>query len=162
MSDRVEWFQVTIPAGTPQSAPVTIPCVFQQGEVVEIDIKVPPGPSGSLGFFIAAGGSQYVPRTSGSFVMPDNDFIRWPLSNAINSGSWAVTGFNTGLYNHTIQVSFQINEIDQSATTGTQPTGASSAALASALPLATFAAVAPADPLSPDALVASVPADTVT
>lgn len=157
MSDRIEWFSITVPAGTPKSAPVTFPCVFQQGYVIEVDIKVPPGPTGNLGFFIAAGGSQYIPRTIGSFVMPDNDYITWPLTNAIDSGSWAVVGFNTGIYDHTIQVGFQINELG-TAHLSSANTVVSSSDLIPAEALAPTVTSSPLlDPLSPDFLLTTVP-----
>lgn len=111
MVDRIEWFEFTIPANTLQSAPVSFPMKFNFGEVIEIDIKVPSGPAGNLGFFISAGGSQYIPRTFGSFIFPDNDYIQWQVSNAINSGSWGLTAFNTDVWPHVIQVSFQVDEI---------------------------------------------------
>lgn len=118
MADRVEWFTVTIPANTRQTAPVSFPLVFNQGTVTEIDVKVPPGPAGNIGFFIAAGGSQYLPRTFGSFIVPDDDYFTWPIANAINSGSWACVAFNTDVVAHTIQVSFQVNEIQASPNLG--------------------------------------------
>jgi|SRR5215469_709969 len=133
MSDRIEWFTVTVPAGTPVNAPITFPCVFQQGEVTEIDVNVPPGPSGNVGFFIAAGGSQYVPRTIGSFVVVDDKYLTWPLTNAVTSGSWAVVAYNTGSVPHTLQVGFQINETGAGQTTSGQIIGQSSAELRAAL-----------------------------
>ena len=114
MADRIEWFEFTIPANTPQSAPVSFPMKFNFGTVVEIDVKVPPGPAGNMGFFISAGGSQFIPRTFGSFIFPDSDYLTWPVANAINSGSWGLTAFNTDVWAHTIQVAFQINEVQGS------------------------------------------------
>lgn len=111
MSDRLEWFSVTVPANTAKTAPITKSLAFLQGQVVEIDVKVPPGPSGNVGFFISAGGTQYVPRTRGSFVVPDNDYFTWPLINAINSGAWSITAYNTDIFPHTIQIGFQVNEL---------------------------------------------------
>src|SRR5579864_2418038 len=111
MVDRIEWFDLTIPANTLQSAPVSFPCVFNFGEVVEIDVKVPPGPAGNVGFYITAGGSQFIPRTRGIFIEPDDDYFTWPVTNAINSGSWGVVAFNTDVWPHVIQLSFQINEV---------------------------------------------------
>lgn len=95
---------------------MTFKTTFAQGDVVEIDVKVPPGPSGNVGFFIGAGGSQYVPRTSGSFVVPDNDYMVWAIANAINSGSWSVVAFNTDLYPHLLQIAFHVNELIPSPT----------------------------------------------
>ena len=116
MADRLEWFDLTIPAGVTKAAPMTFKTTFAQGDVVEIDVKVPPGPSGNVGFFIGAGGSQYVPRTSGSFVVPDNDYMVWAIANAINSGSWSVVAFNTDLYPHLLQIAFHVNELIPSPT----------------------------------------------
>ncbi len=111
MADRIEWFSVIVPAGTPKAASITYPMKFFQGTVIEVDIKIPPGPAGNVGFYIAAGGSQYIPRTVGSFVIPDGDYLVWPMANAINSGSWALVAYNTDAWPHLIQVSFQVNEI---------------------------------------------------
>ncbi len=156
MADRLEWFDVVIPAGTPIAAPVTIPMVFPDGEVTEIDVKVLDGPSGLVGFQIMAGGSQYVPRTLGAFVRPNDDYFTWPMANAINSGSWGLIGYNLDIWDHNIQVGFQVNDrgLSQSATQAGVGTSSSVAfAAATAVQSAAFAAT---DPLSPDSLIASV------
>lgn len=127
MSDRIEHFEATIPAGTPKSAPVSFPMIFQQGYVTEIDIKIPSGPSGFMGFFIGAGGSQYIPRTPGSFIIDNDKDIAWPIHNAINSGSWSITGYNTDLFAHTVYVTFHVNEIEPYGRAFDRGIGASSA-----------------------------------
>lgn len=129
MSDRIEWFTVNVPAGTLSTAPITVPCIFQQGLVTEIDISVPPGPAGNVGFFIVAGGSQYVPRTPGSFVIVDDVYLEWPLGKAITSGSWAVTAYNTDTFAHVLQVGFQIDEVGAALDSTGSMIGASSASL---------------------------------
>lgn len=159
MADRLEWFQVTVPAGTPKSAPVVIPCVFNDGDVIEIDVKVPPGPQGNVGFFIGAGGSQYVPRTPGSFIMPDNDYFTWPLANAINSGSWSVTAFNTDVFDHTFQVAFQVNEQGTAHMSSVSLLPSASSAIPATVTSPDLTALPSVDPLSPDALIASLPPD---
>lgn len=159
MSDRLEWFSVTVPANTPVATPVVIPCVFNQGLVIEIDVKVPPGPQGNLGFFIGAGGSQYVPRTRGSYVVPNRDYFIWPIANAVSSGSWSVTAYNTDIFAHTIQVAFHVNEDPPISANPQLSPGASSASLPG---IATGPAVAQPsvpDPLSADVLISSVPPD---
>jgi len=156
MADRTEWFEITVPAGTPIAAPLTFPCVFQEADVVEIDVKVPPGPSGQLGFFIGAGGSQYVPRTRGSYVIPDDDYFTWPLQNAINSGSWSVTAYNTGNYQHTIQVFFHVNETGIAHLMPTSQLQGASGALDLAVSTLQPSPGLPLDPLSPDFLIASL------
>lgn len=156
MSDRLEWFTVTIPAGTPISSPQVTPLVFNYGDVVEIDIKVPPGPGGNVGFFIGAGGSQYVPRTVGSYIIPDDDYFTWAMDNAVNSGSWSITAYNTDIYDHTIQVGFQVNEIGNAHITPSSAPATSTDLLNSAVAIAAPDTSASIDPLSPDALLASI------
>lgn len=159
MSDRIEWFTVTVPPGTAIASPLVASCVFQQGDVVEVDVIVPRGPAGLLGFFIGAGGSQYIPRTAGSFIVPDGIYFTWPLRNAINSGSWSVTAYNLDIFPHTLQVGFQINELSQSVSDASGGTGASSAILASAALAVPAGIPGGADPLSPDFLLSTLPTD---
>lgn len=159
MADRLEWFDVTISPNTPMAAPVVIPCVFEQGIVTEIDVKVPPGPNGNVGFFIGAGGSQYVPRTAGSFVMPNNDYFVWPIDNAIISGSWSVTAYNIDVFPHTIQVAFQIDEIGTAHLVPAPTVSDSSSSIPDSVTSPDVSQVPAIDPLSADFLIASLPAD---
>lgn len=159
MADRIEWFNVTVPAGTLKTAPVVIPCVFPQGDVTEIDVKVPPGPQGNVGFFIGAGGSQYVPRTRYAFIMPDADYFTWPMQNAINSGSWSVTAYNTDVFDHAFQVFFQVNENPPIVSPQGQAATSSSAGIPASVTASPAGLVAATDPLSADALIASVPSE---
>jgi hypothetical protein len=159
VADRLEWFAVTIPAGTPKNAPVVVPCVFNDGEVIEIDVKVPPGPSGNVGFFIGAGGSQYVPRTAGAFIVPDDDYFTWPLANAITSGSWSVTAYNTDVFDHTIQAGFQVNETGTAHMSQVSLLPSSSASLPADITSPDLTSVPAIDPLSMDFLLSQVTSD---
>lgn len=159
MADRYEWFDVTIPANTPANAPVTFPMVFADGEVTQITAKILDGPSGLVGFNIQAGGSQYVPRTAGSFIRPNDDYFVWPVANAINSGSWGLAGFNTDIWDHAIQVGFQINDRGLSLSTAQEKIGTSSATLIAAGTSSPPSSVPLQDPLSPDSILASVNPD---
>lgn len=115
MADRIEWFDITVPAGVSANAPQTFSLKFNQGEVAQIEVKVPPGPAGNVGFYIQAGGSQFIPRTRGVFIIPDNDYLVWPQHNAITSGAWAIVAYNTDVFAHLLQVSFQVNEVTANA-----------------------------------------------
>lgn len=159
MADRIEWFTITVPAGTAISAAITFPCEFSQGDVIEIDVLVPAGPSGLVGFYITAGGSQYVPRTTGQFVKPDDIYFTWPMHNAINSGDWGVVAYNTDIYDHTLQFVFQVNELNDAGVTSPTALGASSAAIPASV--IAPAALPPSilDPLSPDFLATTIPAN---
>jgi hypothetical protein len=162
MADRLEWYDVTIPAATPISAPVTIPLVFLDGEVIEIDVKVLDGPCGSVGFRINAGGSQYVPRTLGAYIRPNDDYFAWPLANAINSGSWGITAYNLDSWDHNLQVGFQVNEVGMSATLASQGVGQSSQTALAAVSVTPATVTPSSDPLSPDSLLASVNPDIMS
>lgn len=162
MSDRLEWFNVTVPAFTPKATPLVSPLVFQQGEVTEINIKILDGPCGTVGFFLMCGGTQYIPRTPGSFVIPNDDYLVWPVTNAGNHGSWGMTSYNTDTWPHLIQVGFHVLEDTNPAVTIAASTGATvnsvTASLGQIEPL-------PAEPgdLSLDALLNSTPlGSTVT
>src|SRR5258708_40267190 len=134
--------------------------VWRDGEGAELDCKVLDGPAGVVGFQIMGGGSQYVPRTLGTFVRPNDDYFTWLMANAINSGSWGLIGYNQDIWDHNIQVGFQVNDrgLSQSATQA--GVGVSSSIALNAATAVQASAVAALDPLSPDSLIASVdPAD---
>lgn len=119
MVDRVQRYDITIPAQTLQTALLTTPMKFFQGEVTQINVKVPPGPAGNVGIYIAAGGTQYIPRNAGTFVIPDDDDLIYPVTNAIDSGDWALVGYNTDVNDHLIQVEFFVNELPIPGTVST-------------------------------------------
>lgn len=163
MSDRLEWYDITVPANTPRATPATFPLVFQQGVVTEIDIKILDGPCGTLGFFIAAGGSQYIPRTVGSFVIPNDDYLVWPVENAITSGSWALVAYNIDSFTHLVQVAFHVKETDYAAMIAVNQAGSSADAVTSALSVVSPDITNLPDALSADALINSTPlGSTVT
>ena len=116
MADRIEWFDIVIPANTPVNNLHVANLSFKQATVLEIDVIVPPGPAGNVGFYLTAGGSQALPRTPGSFIISDDQFFQWQTSNYINSGQWGMAGYNLDFQDHTIQVGFQLNEIVYSPT----------------------------------------------
>lgn len=112
MASEIRSFQPVIPAGTPTTAPVTRAMVFDTNVVERIDIRVPPGPNGLVGFRIAAGGTQIIPYAAGQWLVASDQLISWPLSDQIESGSWALIGYNLGAYAHTIYVTFLLRPPD--------------------------------------------------
>lgn len=159
MSDRLEWFGITVPPATPIASPVTVPMVFLQGEVVEIDVKILDGPCGTVGFFITAGGSQYVPRTQGNYIVPNDDYFTWPMQNAINSGSWGLTAYNLDSWPHLIQVAFQVNEIGTPSAVAAANASSSIDTLTAALSQTQPSVSGLPDGLSLDSLLNSLPSD---
>jgi hypothetical protein len=81
--------------------------------VVEIDIVVPHGPAGFMGFAIGAAGVPVFPEASGQWIVTDDQRITWPLEDAIDSGAWEFFGYNTGSYAHTVYVTFQCDLVQE-------------------------------------------------
>jgi hypothetical protein len=110
MSDELLQFTCTIPPGTPISAPVTIPMSMQLWEIESVDVEVPSGPSGLMGFYLAVGDEPWIPHDVGEWIVWDNQSSSWTLSNQPTSYGWNLVGYNTGVYPHNVTVRFHVNE----------------------------------------------------
>lgn len=155
MADRVEWFDVLVPAQTLLPTTFTQHLRFLQGWVRKIDAKILDGPVGLMGFYIASGGSRLIPRTNATFIRPNNDYFQWPIRNAINSGDFAITAYNSDIWDHSIQVGFEIDELGATDVSAPSVAGASSTAALAAVPALTDSSTAAFDPLSPDSILAA-------
>jgi hypothetical protein len=111
VTDREELFEVTIAAGTLQSAPTTAAMSFVDGIVTGVEFVVPPGPSGRVGFALFYGGVRQLPRTDGAFYVTDDEVIRRSLTGFPSGSRWQLVGFNTDIFPHTIEVRFLIDEL---------------------------------------------------
>lgn len=106
MAVEVYEFALTIPAGTAKAAGFSLPMAMPTRKVDQIDVRVPPGPRGEVGWGIGAGGTIVLPQGGGSFFVMDDQFRPFVLDDAITSGAWVFFGYNTGTFNHTIYVTF--------------------------------------------------------
>jgi hypothetical protein len=111
MADRVEWFDVTVTAGTAKASAVESDVSFDQGEVVAIEITIPDGHAGLTGIALLQAHSQIIPNTSGSFIIGNDRTISWDLHNYLNNGNWSVRCYNTDVYDHMFHVAFLVNEL---------------------------------------------------
>lgn len=109
MAREVRTFPVTIPAGTAITSPQVTAMTMPARVVEALEIQVPPGPRGEVGFRIGAAGVQLLPFQLGQWLVCENEIIRWALEGFHDSGSWEFTGYNTGLYPHTITTRFLLN-----------------------------------------------------
>lgn len=108
MAQEVRSFTVTIPAGTQIAAGFTADLSFPARQVQGLEILVPPGPRGVMGFAIGAAGVPVIPIQRGTYIVTDDDKIVWPLEGFWDSGSWTLFGYNTGRYPHSIEVRFLV------------------------------------------------------
>lgn len=137
MASEIRAFQVTIPANTPQSAPFVQAINFPPRTVTQVDWKVPPGPSGLMGWALSIAGQPVIPNNPGAFIVADNQLQSWPLTGFPDQGQWQVTGYNTDIYPHTVYLTFLL---ELNAAPSGQPAQISNADLSSPLPGAQLAA----------------------
>lgn len=137
MAQYVLQFSATIPPDTPQDAPVTVDLPLDNWNVEQIDLEVPAGPAGLMGFYVANNGVQWIPATPGSWLVWDDVQNSWAFTDQPNASGWAIVGYNTGTYDHSVVVRFHVN-------TTVPPTAAATA------PTVTFVStgVAAADPVT--------------
>ena len=117
---EVRTFAVTIPAGTPETAPVTQDIFMPVREVTSVGWKVPPGPSGLMGWRLTMSGGTAVIPTGGGWVVADDQDDTWPLQDLPDSGAWEVTGYNTGAFPHTVYLTFLLDLVTGEAVTTPQ------------------------------------------
>jgi hypothetical protein len=115
MADEIRQFEVTIPAGTAVDSPGVYDISFPPRIVTQMNIRVPPGPSGLVGFRVTMAGNPVIPINPGEWIITDNDNIQWPMSGYPDSGAWEVTGYNTDLYDHTIYFTVLLDQVGSTA-----------------------------------------------
>ena len=98
-----------VPAGTPQTAPQVTSIVFPEREVVAVSWRVPPGPSGLMGWALTSAGTPVIPIQPNTYIVTDDQAATWDLEGYMDSGNWQVTAYNTGIYPHTVYLTFQLD-----------------------------------------------------
>lgn len=111
MAERIETPAVTIAANTAIAAPQTTAFAWNDGIVEHIDVRVPPGPSGLVGFRILHSGQQVIPFRSTDWVIADDETLPWDLQNFPTGNKWSVRAYNLDLYPHTLYFRVLIREL---------------------------------------------------
>jgi hypothetical protein len=109
--DEIHAFTVTIPAGTPIDALYVESLPLNLYSVTQIDLNVPPGPSLTMGFYLALSGQQWIPWEQGQFIVRDNWDAQYPLTNQPTSSGWELHGYNLGVYDHSVTVTFHLDAV---------------------------------------------------
>jgi len=109
VAQEVREFAVLVPHGTPLAAPVTVNISFPSRIVTSITYKVPPGPSGKMGWSLTSAGTPVIPIQRNTYIVTDNQSDTWNLEGYLDSGNWQVTAYNTGVYDHTVYLTFQLD-----------------------------------------------------
>lgn len=122
MALRVFQFACTITAGTPRTAPLTIPIDLDNWELESLDLEVPAGPSGLMGFAVFNNGVQWIPASVGAFLVWDDTNQSWFMQDQPNASGWSIVGYNDGFYDHTVTVRFHVNPPAVATPAATPPT----------------------------------------
>lgn len=122
MAYRILPFVATIPAGTLQAAPITIDLDLDNWVIEALDLEVPPGPAGLMGFQVFNNGVAWVPYGGGEWLVWDDVKERYQLTDQPNASGWQVVGYNTGTYNHVVILRFHVNPVTNAQTVPAVPT----------------------------------------
>lgn len=159
MAQEIRQFAVTVPAGTPMAAPQTTAIVFPERTVTAISYRVPPGPSGTMGWALTSAGTPVIPIQPNTWVVADDQSETWPLTGYLDSGNWQVTAYNTGQFPHTVYLTFQL-DLPGSAAPPAPPPPGSGAGLVGVTGTVTPAGSAPPPPPVPASPGGAAAADT--
>ena len=124
MANEIRQNTVKVPAGTSIASAVTTDLTFPPREVDAVEILIPPGANGDVGFALLNSNVRVIPYGSDKFIIASGEVINWPLAGFINSGSWQLQAYNLGTNDHSIYVRWLLSYI-------TAPTGAAGAVVAS-------------------------------
>lgn len=113
MAQEIRQFTALIPAGTLRTAPLSFEMGFPPREVETVEIRVPPGPSGLVGFALQLSGITVIPYQSDAFIVTAADYLTWPMHGYPNSGDWSLLGYNEGTADHAVYVRFLLGYIAQ-------------------------------------------------
>lgn len=111
MAQRIEVKTIVTPRGTAIAAPLVTPLTWRQGYPVQVEIRIPPGPSGLLGVALAHSGTRIIPHDESEWLITDAEPVIWPLTDFPTNAAWSVITYNLDVYAHTIQVRMLLNEI---------------------------------------------------
>lgn len=109
MAYQIAAFEVTIPTGTSKAAPAHVATPLGNYVVVGIEIGVPPGFNGAVGFRFTSGGLPVIPSDPTQWIVTSNENISWPIAGQLSSGAWEITGYNTGINSHTLHVRYLLD-----------------------------------------------------
>lgn len=115
MAERVLQATATIPADTAVATPHVVALPFDNWEIELIELEVPAGPSGTMGFQLSNNGRPWIPRSVGEWIVWDDRQESFYPTDYPTASGWQVTGYNLGAYDHAVIVRFHVNPVTQQA-----------------------------------------------
>lgn len=94
-------FTITTPKGTAIAAPQSTALNVPVGQLLEVELQIPPGHHGTTGFRLQLAGSAILPFSNPpAWILGDNYQRVFALDVEVGGGLVAVT-YNVGNYDHT-------------------------------------------------------------
>jgi hypothetical protein len=111
VAQRIEIVDLTVVAGTLKTAPSTITLTWREGYPEFMEFRFPPGPSGQVGLQVLQSGARIIPKAANTFLVTDNELVRWDLEGYPYNAKYTVRIYNEGKFDHTVQLRVGLNEI---------------------------------------------------
>lgn len=121
MAERVLQQTCPIFAGVAIVDNFRVPLSFDGWAIEQIDLEVPPGPAGTMGFYLDNNGVQWVPRSPGEWLVWDDRSESFYPTGYPTAGGWGIVGYNEGLYDHSVIVRFHVNPVEFTVPSEPQP-----------------------------------------
>lgn len=90
---------IAVPANTSKANPSKTALVLPIENTISVDLEVPPGPAGLMGFYLAMSGQQLIPFEVGEWIVWDDRFDTWYLDDYPQTGAWSVVAYNLDIAN---------------------------------------------------------------
>lgn len=113
MADEIRHSSVTVTAGTLKAAPQETDVSFPGGDVERLDIFIPAGNAGLLGFQISYAHTPVIPYNVGEFIVGEDERLRFDMERYGDSGSWQVRAYNLDVWDHILFIVFHLKIVRQ-------------------------------------------------
>lgn len=111
MADRIETPTVVVASGATQTNPQTTALNLLDAVLERVEVVIPPGPSGLVGFALVHSGQQVIPFTVGDWLIGDNEKISFDLERFPTGDLWSVRAYNLDIYDHSLYFRFFFREL---------------------------------------------------
>jgi len=111
MADRIELFEITTPAGTLSSAPISTALTMLEGRIDVIELTIPGGHAGLTGLAFFHSGVQVIPKSAGTFLRGDDQSMRWEVARYPTGAKWTVKTYNLDVFSHTHHLRLLLTDV---------------------------------------------------
>lgn len=117
MADRLELYDVLVPAGTAKTSPQRTALHFDVGYLRKWQVVIPDGPAGLAGFRFEYAGQQLIPNNAGTFITGNDERIDDTVTYHFVGDQWTIVTYNTDVWAHTFHVRLYVDDLGDPAAT---------------------------------------------